>query len=61
MPSNAADSGHRLISAPGNAGHNLGWTLKDLEPGVYFWSVQTVDAAYLGSDFSQEGFFTILP
>jgi hypothetical protein len=61
MPSNASQTGRRLLSAPGNAGHNLGWNVKNLTPGVYYWSVQTIDAAYLGSDFSEEGSFTIQP
>ncbi|MEM6336942.1 MAG: FG-GAP-like repeat-containing protein, partial [Bacteroidota bacterium] len=38
-------SGIRMVSAPGNVGHNLAWTVNGLDPNIeYFWSVQAVDA-----------------
>lgn len=52
-------TGHRLLAARGNAGHNLQWTLKNLPPGTYFWSVQTIDNSYKGSPFAPEGMFVI--
>ena len=52
-------TGHRLLAARGNAGHNLQWTLKNLPPGTYFWSVQTIDNSYKGSSFAPEGTFVI--
>ncbi len=30
-----------------------------LPAGIYFWSVQAVDAAYMGSPFAAEGSFTV--
>ena len=54
------DTGYRLVAARGNVGPNLRWTLKDLSPGVYYWSVQAIDASYKGSPFAAEGTFTIL-
>ncbi|MDX1545786.1 MAG: FG-GAP-like repeat-containing protein [Rhodothermales bacterium] len=55
----AAPSGRRLVARRGNVDHNLGWTLYGLPAGTYFWSVQAVDAGFLGSAFAAEGTFTI--
>ncbi len=55
----ATATGHRLVPRRGNAGHNTSWTLKNLPPGAYFWSVQTLDNSFKGSPFAQEGTFTI--
>jgi hypothetical protein len=55
----ATASGSRLLSAMGNAGHNLGWKLTNLAPGTYYWTVQTVDTSYSGSAFAPEDTFTI--
>ncbi|MDX1545785.1 MAG: VCBS repeat-containing protein [Rhodothermales bacterium] len=55
----ALPSGRRLLTARGNADHNLGWSLRGLPSGTYFWSVQALDAAYAGSPFAPEGTFTI--
>ena len=55
----ATASGYRLVSRRGNAGHNTSWTLKNLPPGTYFWSVQALDSSFKGSPFAPEGTFTI--
>jgi hypothetical protein len=54
-----AGSGYRFITAPGNAGQNRSLTIENLEPGTYFWSVQSIDQAMEGSAFSDEQSFTI--
>ena len=58
-PLSSLESGARFVSSRGNAGHNNSWTLRNLSPGTYYWSVQAVDAAYAGSEFSEEQSFTI--
>lgn len=59
VPSNALSTGRRLFSAPGNVGANLGWHLDGLEPGTYYWSVQTIDAALAGSSFTDPVSFVV--
>ncbi|MBE9128186.1 MULTISPECIES: S8 family serine peptidase [unclassified Coleofasciculus] len=51
--------GTRQLAQMGNVNHNTSWTLNDLEPGTYYWSVQAVDSAFKGSAFADEGSFTI--
>jgi len=53
----AMPTGRRLLSARGNAGHNLEWTLR-LPQGQYYWSVQAINAAYAGSAFAPEEVFS---
>ncbi|HEX7860096.1 MAG TPA: FG-GAP-like repeat-containing protein [Verrucomicrobiae bacterium] len=58
----AADSsvdGVRLIPAAGNAGPSLQKNLHGLQPGVYYWSVQTVDWGFRASVFATEGTFSV--
>jgi len=52
-------NGYRLIPALGNAQQDTSWTIKDLDNGNYFWSVQAVDNNFAGSIFGDEGTFTI--
>lgn len=54
-------TGKRRIPARGNAQHNLAWPLKNLPYGTYYWSVQAIDTGYLGSGWSSEGTFSIVP
>ena len=54
-----ATSGRRWVSAPGNASVLDQMLLDNLEDGTYFWSVQSVNNAFLASPFSAEGTFTI--
>nr|WP_286186698.1 S8 family serine peptidase [Geitlerinema sp. P-1104] len=49
----------REDGAIGNVAGNTNWTLGDLEPGTYYWSVQTVDSGFETSDFTSEQSFTI--
>lgn len=51
--------GRRKVVAMGNTSHNCQWQLKNLAPGTYYWSVQTIDQTYAGSPFAPEQTFTI--
>lgn len=46
--------GFRRVVAPGNAGQTTTFTLTNLPPATYFWSVQTIDANFAGSPFGNE-------
>jgi hypothetical protein len=59
MPAMSGPDGTRRLPASGNAGHNLTWSVRNLDSGTYFWSVQTIDTSFLGSPFAEEGQFTI--
>jgi hypothetical protein len=52
-------TGLRLVSAFGKVGPGLSWPLRGLADGTYFWSVQAIDNAFVGSPFAPEGTFTI--
>jgi hypothetical protein len=54
-------NGYRKVAEAGNANQATNWTLKNLAPGTYYWSVQAIDTAFAGSTFATEGSFTILP
>jgi len=56
----AAADGWRYLPAMGNA--QLGTTAwLSLPMGIYYWSVQAIDGAYVGGPFAQEGMFTVGP
>ncbi|MEZ4697893.1 MAG: FG-GAP-like repeat-containing protein [Rhodothermales bacterium] len=59
MSSNALPEGLRLLSDRGNVDHNTRWPLRNLEPGTYYWAVQSIDAALAGSPFVDEQSFVI--
>jgi hypothetical protein len=52
-------TGARYVAARGNAGQGGSWTIRELPPGTYHWSVQSVDHAFNGSRFAAESTFTI--
>ncbi|MBI4547465.1 MAG: VCBS repeat-containing protein, partial [Ignavibacteriae bacterium] len=54
-------TGYRKIVQLGNTYHRNSWTIKNLPPGAYYWSVQAIDGAFAGSVFAQEGSFSIEP
>ncbi len=59
MPAYADPStGVRRMPGPGNVWQVRRRTVR-LSPGTYFWSVQSVDQAYAGSEFAEEQSFTI--
>ena len=53
-------TGYRHMSATGNAGQNDFMVFRNLLPGTYYFRVQAIDQAYEGSEFSDEGSFTVL-
>lgn len=52
-------TGFRRIPALGNAGVILSKPLTHLKPGTYYWSVQSIDHNFAGSQFATESSFTI--
>jgi photosystem II stability/assembly factor-like uncharacterized protein len=54
-----AATGLRRIAQLGNTNHRNSWTVKNLAPGTYYWSVQAIDNAFIGSAFAAEQTFTI--
>lgn len=50
-------NGTRSLVVNGNAGQADVYRLNDLEPGTYYWSVQAVDHAFVGSGFAEEQSF----
>lgn len=52
FPNASIATGQRMVCGLGNAYYNLGWKLRGLPPGTYTWSVQTIDAGYVGSGFA---------
>ena len=60
ISSGALPNGYRKISGNGNTEFNNSWNIV-LEPGDYYTSVQSVDASFVGSEFSNELMFTVNP
>ena len=52
MSANSNANGQRKTAEKGNAEHNLKWKVS-LPDGVYYWSVQAIDASFNGSEFSK--------
>ena len=48
MSANASETGFRKIPKKGNVEYNLKWKLA-LDPGNYYWSVQSIDSSFIGS------------
>lgn len=53
IASGASQSGFRKYAGKGNAEHNTSWKIA-LTPGIYYAAVQAIDAAFSGSEFSNE-------
>lgn len=53
-------TGHRYMTAAGNAGQNDFMVFRNLEPGTYYFRVQAIDQAFAGSAFSDEGSLAVL-
>lgn len=52
-------TGRRWTSGPGNASISDVFRIDGLADGTYFWSVQTVNNAFLASEFAAEGSFSV--
>jgi hypothetical protein len=59
-PLSIGASGYRQVPQSGNRDHAHAVTL-NLEAGVYYWSVQSIDTGFVGSPFATEGTFRIWP
>ncbi len=61
VPSNSnLDNGYRKVVGFGNCIQEKGFTLHDLPEGKYYWSVQTIDNSFVGSNFQTEQTFEII-
>jgi len=58
-PMSISSTGFRKIPVLGNVNLNTRWSIKDLPIGTYYWSVQAIDAAFAGSEFSPEESFNV--
>ena len=54
-------TGNRYLTERGNMGSNTFAIIRNLDPGTYYYSIQAIDQAYKGSEFSEELSFVILP
>ncbi|MFM1945015.1 MAG: hypothetical protein RI897_3997 [Verrucomicrobiota bacterium] len=52
-------TGARYVTAPGNTSLSTTWSLNNLAPGTYYWSVQAIDHSFAPSPFATEHSFTI--
>lgn len=59
FPNSNPSTGYRMVSGLGNAYQNKQWTLMGLPDGNYAWSVQAIDASFVGSVFATEETFSI--
>jgi hypothetical protein len=53
-PFSNTETGYRREPKEGNSFRATSRTIPDLPPGTYYWSVQAVDNAFTGSQFSEE-------
>jgi hypothetical protein len=56
-PMSITETGYRQVNRMGNTSLNTSWTLNNLTSSSYYWSVQTIDDAFSGSEFSAEHSF----
>lgn len=59
-PMSNTATAYRKVPQLGNTNHRNSWTIKNLSPGTYYWSVQAIDNAFAGSAFAPEQSFTIV-
>ncbi len=59
VSSMTSETGKRSLIGPGNVFHNTSWQLKNLQPGTYYFSVQSVDNGFESSSFSEEASFIV--
>ncbi len=58
-PSSEFPTGYVKIPERGNVDNNLSWRIYNLPPGKYYWSVQSVDNSFAGSEFTPEQTFIV--
>ncbi len=61
MSPEALSTGTRKVAKMGNVQQNTNWTIKNLAPGTYYWSIQSIDNNFAGSTWSPERTFSIVP
>ncbi|HYG21148.1 MAG TPA: FG-GAP-like repeat-containing protein [Verrucomicrobiae bacterium] len=54
-------SGFRRVVQAGNAGENLFWSLRGLDPGTYYFSVQAIDSTFAGGAFAPWQMIEVAP
>lgn len=59
-PMSDLSSGWRYVQAIGNTNSETSRMVMNLPEGTYYWSVQSIDQAFVGSEFAGEQSFTIL-
>ncbi|HMM10693.1 MAG TPA: T9SS type A sorting domain-containing protein [Bacteroidales bacterium] len=59
LSAHALANGTLTMPRNGNQGFRLSSLLKNLPDGTYYWSVQSVDAGFMGSAFAAEQSFTV--
>jgi len=59
MVAMASSTGSRRITGLGNSQLKTSYTLKDLKPGTYYWSVQALDNIFAGGSFGLENSFSV--
>ncbi len=57
----ALSTGHRKVARKGNTDHVTLTFVQPLPAGTYYWSVQAIDTAFAGSEFSTESSFSLSP
>lgn len=58
-PMSIPSTGVRTVVQLGNTNHRTSWTIHNLTPGTYYWTVQAIDNAFAGSAFAAEQSFTV--
>ena len=61
LPMSDLSTGFIRLPGPGSSSADTTFMLDNLPLGTYYWSVQSVDNMYSGSQFAQEKSFTVLP
>jgi predicted nucleotidyltransferase len=51
-PMSDRNTGYRRVINLGNTNHRNSWTIKRLEVGTFYWSVQAIDNNFAGSNFA---------
>ena len=58
-PLSDISTGFRKVVRMGNTNLNTSWYITNLDTGIYYWSVQAIDACYKGSEFAESEWFNI--